>query len=267
MTQWGRTRRRELLAGAAAAGASLLLADRLAAATRTTWTTAGAANLHVAGDAVLLEAATDVFPSDPRPVAFAVDRRFADGAVRALIDRGGAGVGVVVRRRAHDRYVAAIYDAERHLLVIARREGTAHVELARVAALPLLFPVTLALRAAGTRLQATLTDAIGATVQLNARDPEPAAGDPGVLATARTLLPSAGPSLFPALGNLRALPYGVQEGQALLNTPVGGALIGAIRERSTAAFRRIEIDAREQQPTTASVLAATTGAPIAGGAR
>ncbi len=260
------TRRRELLVGAAA---SLLLADRLAlaAATRNAWTTSGAANLHRDGNGLVLEAATDVFPTDPRPVAFALDQRFADGTVRARIASGGAGAGVVVRRRAHDRYLAAIYDAERHLLLIVRRAGTAHTELARTAALPLLFPVTLELCAEGTLLQAVLTDAAGLTTRVRARDDDPAAGDPGVLATARTLLPSTGPSLFPALGNLRALPYGIQEGQALLATPVGGALIGAIRERSTAVFERVEIDARERRPTTAAVVAATTGAPVTGGAR
>jgi hypothetical protein len=262
-------RRRELLAGAAAAGAALLLADRraLAASNGVAWTTAGAANLRLAGDALVLEAATDVFPSDPTPVAFAVDQRFADGAVRALITRAGAGAGVVLRRRAHDRYIAAVYDAERHLLVLVRRAGTARVELARAVALPPVFPITLELRATGPLLQATLSDALGASATARARDGEQGAGDAGVLATARTLLPSAGPSLFPALGNLRALPYGTQEGQAVLNTPVGAVLLGAIRERSTAAFARIELDARERRPTAASVIAATTGAPIAGGAR
>ena len=47
------------------------------------------------------------------------------------------------------------------------------------------------------------------------------AGDPGVLATARTLFPSAGPPVLPALGNLHLLPYGVQEGEAVMQTAAG----------------------------------------------
>ncbi len=270
--QWGTTRRRELLLGTFAAAGSALLPRRPAAAAEGPgwddgWTTTGAANLRRAGGAMLLEAATDVFPSDPQPVAFALDRRFADGTVRAVIAAAGAGAGVVVRRRAHDRYLAAMYDAERHLLVLVRRTGLARVELARAVVLPLIFPIVLELRAAGAQLRATLTDAIGVTATVSARDDRPAAGDPGVLATARTLLPSAGPSLFPALGNLRALPYGTQEGQAVLATPAGQALIRAIAERSTVAFQRIDIDAAVREPTVASVVAATTGAPVAGGAR
>jgi hypothetical protein len=286
-----RPRRRELLAGAAAAGASLVLADRLAAASRGTrarldfsgapdgdgwgpgWTTTGVANLRRISGEGLLEAGTDVFPSDPRPVAFAIDRRILGGRVRAVVTRVGAGAGVVLRRAGPDHYYAAIYNAERHLLLIVRRSGAAWEELAETAALPPAFPVTLELRAEQTfptLLEATLSDARGTRVHVTARDGEPvlqAAGDPGVLGTARTLFPSAGPPVLPALGNLHLLPYGVQEGQAVLDTPPGQAVLEAIRERSTVAFREIEIaSSARPRPTRASVVAATSGAPTAGGA-
>ena len=56
-----------------------------------------------------------------------------------------------------------------------------------------------------------------------------------MLATARTLFPSSGGPV-PALGNLHLLPYGVQEGEAFMQTDVGRAILGQIRERSTASF-------------------------------
>jgi hypothetical protein len=238
------------------------------------WTTTGVANLRRASGEGLLEAGTDVFPSDPHPVAFAIDRRILDGRIRAVIARAGAGAGVVLRRSGPDHYYAALYDAERHLLLIVRRTGVAWEELAEAAALPLAFPVTLELRVAQTfptLLDANLRDAGGMRVHVTARDGEPAlqaAGDPGVLATARTLYPSAGPPVLPALGNLHLLPYGVQEGEAVMNTPLGQAVLDAIRERSTVAFHQIEIaSSARPRPTRASIVAATSGAPTAGGAR
>jgi hypothetical protein len=92
------------------------------------------------------------------------------------------------------------------------------------------------------------------------------AGDPGVMGTARTLFPSAGIPGFPALGNLHLLPYGIQEGQAVLQTPVGGGLLGEIRRESTVAVTRVSVHSAERPARTPpSVLAATTGAPVAGG--
>jgi PhoD-like phosphatase len=286
-------RRREFLAGAAAAGASALVGERLALGAPgrvplrlsfagasagegwgAGWATTGVANLRRVSGEGLLEAGTDVFPSDPRPVAFAVDQRILDGGIHAVISRAGAGAGVVLRRRGPDRYYAAIYDSERQLLVILRRTGVSNAELAQATVLLPAFPITLGLRAVGsspTGLFAVMTDAQGRRTSLTARDAErglQGAGDPGVLATARTLFPSAGPPVLPALGNLHLLPYGIQEGQAVLATPVGRAVLDAIRERSTVAFREIEIAAAEvARPTAPAVVAATTGAPHAGGAR
>jgi hypothetical protein len=110
--------RRELLAAGAGAGAALALQAGSPADARITWARTldfralgpgggwpgwrcvGVANLRRAGGRGLLEAGSDVFPCDPRPVAFAVDQRFRDGAISATVDRAGAGAGVVLRRVA-----------------------------------------------------------------------------------------------------------------------------------------------------------------------
>jgi hypothetical protein len=131
----------------------------------------------------------------------------------------------------------------------------------------------LSLRATGrdpTLLVATL-DGGAAPVTVSARDSSPAlarAGDPGVLATARTVFPSDGSPILPALGNLHLLPYGVQEGQVVMQSPAGEELLETIRRRSTAAFSEIAVKASGRPRTTApSVVAASTGAPLARGAK
>ncbi len=280
----GRLSRRELLgAGVAASGALALGRGAAAAAGSWTrsldftrlaagggwpgWRCVGVANLHRDGGRGLLEAGSDVFPSDPRPVAFAVDQRFRDGTVAARLLAGGAGAGVVVRRTGPRDYYAAVVDAEQGALIVVRRSAAGVSELAR-APLPLPGgPLTLSLRATGAR-PAVLTATVergGATTTVTAHDAAPAlqrAGDPGVLATARTLIPSQGPAVLPALGNLHVLAYGVQ-GFGV----VTGGLLPAIRERSTAVFASIVVEAAGTPgPTLPSVVAATTGAPIAGGA-
>src|SRR4051812_9021071 len=279
-----RLSRRELLGAGAAAGAVLALqrtAPAAAATERTlefaalgdgdgwpAWRCAGVANLRRGGGQGLLEAASDVFPCDPRPVAFALDQRFRDGEVVAVVNAGGAGTGVVLRRTGPRDYYAAILDDEQRALVIVRRSPAGVTELGRAPA-EASGAFQLSLRATGARpthLEATLAG--GPSV--SARDAAPAlqrAGDPGVLATARTLYPSAGPAVLPALGNLHLLPYGVQEGEAFMQTGVGQQVLAAIRERSTAAFTRIVVRSAERPaPTAPSVAAATTGAPHAGGA-
>src|SRR5688500_16782989 len=95
--------RRQLLAAGAAAGAALAV-DRaavpaLAARPRRLvrkldfagradgpgwgrgWRTVGVANLRTEAGEGLLEAGSDVFPNDPRPVAFAVDCRLRDAEI------------------------------------------------------------------------------------------------------------------------------------------------------------------------------------------
>jgi hypothetical protein len=119
-------------------------------------------------------------------------------------------------------------------------------------------------------LEAAFDPGTGTPVTLSARDGEGAIrrpGDPGVLATARTLFPNEGPPVLPALGNLHLLPYGVQEGQAFMQTAVGEEVMAQIRERSTAVFTEITLASSDRAiGTRPSVVAATTGAPLARGA-
>ena len=208
------------------------------------WVCPGVANLDRGGGAGTLAAGSDVFPCDPRPVAFAVDRRFRDGEVEAAVKAGGAGVGVVVRRTSPRDYYAAIFDSENAALVLMRRSQDDLVELARTPAPQVRAPFRLKLRASGTSLTATLDTGVGLPVTATATDKTPKlqrAGDAGVLATARTLFPSEGPAPVPSLGNIHLLPYGVQEGEAFIESPAGQAVIGDIRERSTAVFEWIEV--------------------------
>lgn len=288
--------RRELLAAGAAAGAALAVGDAAALgasaqANRVVgridfsatdagpgwgagWGTVGVANLRrVAGEG-LLEAGSDVFPNDPRPVAFAVDARFRDGSASATITRVGAASGVVIRRNSPRSYYAAIYDPGRLALRILRRTGVELAELARAPVILARPPLRLTLTATGvdpTTLSAELRDADGRTVsrQTNDRDERlQAAGDAGVLGTAETLFPSDRNPVLPALGNLHLLPWSVQEGQAVMKTVVGQAIVDLIRRLSTAGFREIVLRSAERaRPTAPSVVAATTGAPVPGGAR
>ena len=280
--------RRELLAAGVAAGVALRLGPgtQSAAGERRLdfgalpagagwpgWACVGVANLRREGGQGLLEAGTDVFPSDPRPVAFAIDSRFAEGRIEATIARAGAGTGVVLRRVAPRAYYAAIYDAEQGALVIVRRSPGGVTELARALVGQAVAPLKLTLAASGagpTLLEASLENAVGLSIAASARDAAPElqrAGDPGVLATARTVFPSQGPPVLPALGNLHLLPYGVQEGEAFMQSPVGQAVVNEIRERSTGVFKEIVVTTGESPRATApSAVAATTGAPVRGGA-
>jgi hypothetical protein len=281
--------RRELLAAGAAAGAVLGLpgAARAQTASWSTvlaftalndgdgwpgWTCAGVANLRRSGGRGLLEAGSDVFPCDPRPVAFAVDRAFVDGEVAATVASAGAGTGVVVRRTGPRAYYAAVYDAEQSALVLLRRSPDGVDELGRTAVPPPVGDVRVSLAAAGqspTRLTATFGSGPLA-LRVTASDATPAlqqAGDPGVLATARTLYPSQGPPFLPALGNVHLLPYGVQEGEEVMASPVGETVLNTIHERSTAVLRQIELRADDApQATAPSVVAAGSGLPLPGGA-
>src|SRR3954447_4116396 len=185
--------RRELLAAGAALGIASTTPARAAAWERTLdfagradgdgwpgWTCAGVANLRRLSGQGLLEAGSDVFPCDPRPVAFAVDQRFRDGEITALVDAFGAGAGLVVRRVAPRAYYAAIYDDEQGALLIVRRAPDGAHELGRSPAPRPGGPTQLSLRAEGNKLTATL-----GLVTVTAQDATPALqrpGDPGVLA-------------------------------------------------------------------------------------
>ena len=283
--------RRELLAAGAGAGAAIALQAGSTAQARTRWSRtldfsslrdgtgwpgwrcAGVANLRRAGGRGLLEAGSDVFPYDPRPVAFAVDQRFRDGEVAALVEAAGAGTGLVLRRVGPRRYYAAVYDDEQAALMLLRRSPAGVAELARVPFDPGAGPLRMTFGARGARptaLTAIARGAGGVPVEVTARDSAAALqrpGDPGVLATARTLFPSGGGPVLPALGNLHLLPYGVQEGEAFMQTAVGKQVLARIRERSTAAFAEISVrGAGRPRVTRPAVVAATTGAPLARGA-
>jgi PhoD-like phosphatase len=238
------------------------------------WVSRGVANLRVRSGRGVLEAGSDVFPYDPRPSVFAVDARFLEGRVRAAVTAAGSLVGVMLRRAGPRDYYAAFYDPERDLLSIVRRSGTALVTLAQTPVAAPKGEFTLELAAAGTNpttLTAALTPAPGVVVRVVAKDDHGAlqrAGDGGVLGQARTLFLSKGPPVFPGLGNMHLLPYGVKQGQWFIGTPVGQQLIDEIRRESTVAFREIVITGRAAlQVTPASVMAATTMLPVPGGAR
>src|SRR3954454_2837169 len=163
--------RRELLGAGAAAGAALVLPGAAAAGTwsRTLdfpalgdgdgwpgWTCSGVANLRRGYGRGVLEAASDVFPCDPRPVAFALDQRFRDGEIAAVIAAAGAGAGLVLRRIGPREYYAAIYDDEQGALIIVRRgpgggEGPGRAAAGRPGA-----PLHMSFRATGSLLEATL---------------------------------------------------------------------------------------------------------------
>ena len=290
-----RLNRRELLAAGAAAGAALALegpgtataAEQAAGVVRQLdfsgqpdgpgwsagWRTVDVANLRRADAQGLLEAGSDVFPNDPRPVAFPVDCRIRDAEITASIVQVGSAPGVVLRRVSPRAYYAAIYDTGRRALRLLRRDGAELDELASTAVLAAEPPITLTLEARGaspTSLRAELVDSAGAAFTVSARDQSSSLqrpGDPGVLATAETLFPSDRNPVLPALGNLHLLPWGVQEGQAFMDTAAGRAIVDEIRRRSTAGFRQIVVRSPERaRPTSPTVVAATTGAPVAGGA-
>ena len=239
------------------------------------WRTTGVANLRVAGGEGVLEAGSDVFPNDPRPVVFAVDRRVRDAEISATITRPGSAPGVVLRRTSPRSYYAAVYDTNRGALRLLRRSSTELVELASTPVPAAEPPLRLVLSAAGahpTQLRCELTDARGVALSATARDDARGLqrkGDAGVLATAETLFPSDTNPVLPALGNLHLLPWGVQEGQAFMATELGAAVVEEIRRRSTVAFARITVRSPRRKPprrSAAGVLAATTGPPLRGGA-
>jgi hypothetical protein len=239
------------------------------------WRTAGVANLRCAGGEGFIEAGSDVFPNDPRPVVFAVDRRVRDAEISAAITRPGTAPGVVLRRTSPRSYYAAVYDAQRGALRLLRRSGAELVELASTPVPAAEPPLRLVLSAVGahpTELSCALTDGRGITLRATARDGARGLqrkGDAGVLATAQTLFPSDTNPVLPALGNLHLLPWGVQEGQAFMATEPGQAVVQEIRRRSTVGFSEITVrSSRRRAPrrTAAGVVAATTGPPLVGGA-
>ena len=238
------------------------------------WACPGVANLRVTRGRGVLEAGSDVFPCDPRPAAFAVDARIVEGAVRAVVTAAGSLVGVMLRRTSPRHYYAAFYDTKQDVLSIVRRSGADLVTLASTPASAANDELTLELSAAGTlptALTASLTAPGGVGFHVSANDGYRAlqrAGDAGVLTQARTLFPSSGPPVLPALGNLHLLPYGVKQGQAFIGSPEGQQIVDEIKRESTAEFHEIAISSHEApRVTPASVVAATTMLPLATGGR
>ena len=245
----------------------------------TTWFSAGVANLRVEKGEGLLEAGSDVFPNDPRPVAFYRGATFLDARVAAEITRVGTSVGLVLRRVTMRDYYAVILDTASAALILVRRSG---FDLVTLAATPIASAAAasrlgqramLELNASSTyptRLSARLVGADGLEYVVAADDDDPQlqqAGHCGALARADTLLPDGQNSeASPALGNLRLLPYGTQEGMGFLDTPAGRAFVDQISTRSTAGFTWIEFEARTPlvEPA-AALVTATTGAPVPGG--
>jgi len=289
MGDW-RVNRRELLAAGAAAGAALGLPQTATSGTPSAfthgldfrslgpgdgwpgWVSPGVATLHRAGGQGVLVAGTDVFPCDPRPVAFALDQQSRDGEITAVVDAAGAGTGLVLRRAGPRDYYAAVYDDEERALIILRRSPAGEHELARAPVIRAAGPLRLSFSARGsdpTTLAAKLEPGAGLPVEVSATDSAPLlqrAGDPGVLATARSLFPNEWPEDQPEQGNTRLL-LGTQEGASFLQSPAGQQLVERSRERSTAAFAEIGVRASGRPGTTpASVVGATTGAPLARGA-
>ncbi len=291
----GELSRRELIAAGAAAGALIALDDAhpaiAAAAGRRTvrrivfsdrpdgagwgreWRCTGVANMRCESGLGVLEAGSDVFPNDPRPVVFALDCRQRDVEIAATIAAVGAAPGVVLRRRSPTSYYAAIYDTGRAALRILRRHGPELVELASTPVSAVDPPLTIRFAAAGAQpneLRAELVDSAGGSFAVEAREdwaPLARRGDPGVLATAETLFPSEANPVLPALGNLHLLPWAVQEGQAFMATPAGQAVVDEIRRRSTAEFGEIVVSGTGRLGVTIpSVVAATTGRPVRRGA-
>jgi hypothetical protein len=185
----------------------------------------------------------------------------------------------VLRRTGPRAYYAAIVAGPLDVLpvpvgslAIVRRLGSSLEVLASSLLGGTGGPAHLTLSATGcgpTHLTARFESSGGAAVEVRVTDGTPVLqdrGDAGVLATARTLFPSEGPPVLPSLGNVHLLPYGVQEGEAFLQSPPGQVILGEIRERSTVAFREIVVETRERFAVTVPSAIATTGAPVSGGA-
>ena len=188
-----------------------------------------------------------MFPCDPRPVAFAVDQRFRDGEIAAVVTATGAGAGVVLRRVGPRVYYAAVYDDEARALVVLRRSPAGEHELARAPVPRLGGPAAAVLRAqrerldrarrrrcAGTRRRRSSATARDAAPRAPARRRSRACWRP----RARSSRPQ-GPPVLPGARQPAPAALGVQEGAAVPGVAGrAGAASDASRERSTAAFAR-----------------------------
>lgn len=240
------------------------------------WVVEGVANLDTEGEKSVLQVGTDVYPSDERAAAFVLDRRFQNGRVDAIVSSSGRAAGVLLRRSGYRQYYFALYEPITGILDIRAKSRDGEDVLARTFVGVLQAPLWLSFSATGresTQLDATLTTESGLPFTVSAVDGRPElqfAGDGGVIATGETFNPEHG------------LPLGLPSGRAIFTHVLVEPLeretaIGEVRSRlyaalSTARFEGIQIlsDDSEGAPleiTKPSVIAATTGVPLPGGAR
>jgi len=290
--------RRDFLRYAAASGTLPVVAGRTAADESgfeqdfedggwDAWARDGVSNLRVAEGAGVLEAATNVYPSDRRAAVFRTDSRAANAAIRARIDdQQGVGPGLILRRVGPETYYAAILEREEgSLQIVARRDGEETV-LARQSvggygadALELDF------RAQGTdptRLTAGIASGNVPDPDLSWPDsPEPvtvratdatddlqAPGDPGVLGTAETGFRSgpdwetgAGSRSLRGIWIVDQMEEGNDGGVRNSPVPVEETRREANERTSTSVFESIAFDAFDARPagtTVPSTVAATS---------
>lgn len=241
------------------------------------WVVEGVANLATEGDKSVLQVGTDVYPSDERASAFVLDRRFQDGRVDAIVSASGRAAGVLLRRSGWRQYYFALYEPITGILDIRAKSPDGEEVLAQTLVGILQAPVWLSLSATGsapTQLEATLNTESGLSFDVSAVDNQPmlqGPGDGGVLGTGETLNPEHG------------LPLGLPSGRAIFTHVLVEPLeretiVGEVRPRlytalSTARFEGIQIFSADDDQgqlagiTKPSVIAATTGIPLPGGAR
>ncbi len=257
------------------------------------WRADGVLNAYFDGDARILQAGSEVYPSDRRSVAFLEDVRFLDGAVEADIAAAGAGAGLVIRRSLPFFYYALIYQAETGLLELVRHlgrpEGVGEVNADAFAGflLPsnetvLAATITQPLGAfSGPARMVLAAESVGGVTQLTGRLQGPGGpefsvtasddapelqqpGEAGLLATAVSVFPS-GPNI-PNMTSTRALTV-TDQGLAFMASPPGQAYLQVVEQASTAQFANVSIAPAElSEASPAHVLTATTLEPIGNGA-
>lgn len=245
------------------------------------WAIEGVANLATEGGTSVLQVGTDVYPSDERASAFVVDRRFKDGRVDALVTATGRAAGVLLRRSSWRSYYFALYEPITGILDIRAKSPDGETVLASEVVGPLQAPVWLSFSASGshpTTLKAELTNELGLTFSVTAQDDREAlqqAGDGGVIATGETLNPEHGTPLGLASG--RAIFTHVLVEPLERETIIGEARPLLYTALSTARFEGVQIVVDSNQTENAasddaflhtkpSVISATTGVPLHGGA-
>lgn len=242
------------------------------------WAKDGVSNLRVAEGAGVVEAATNIYPSDRRAAVFRRDRRARDGHIRATVSQVGVGPGLVLRRTGPETYYAVVYERERGTLdIVARVDGDETVLERRPVGVEVGRRARLTFVARGTdptRLEARLAPAaqidavrVGTT---DATDALQRAGDPGVLGTAETGF-RAGPDWRTPLGTQSARAIWVtdpfhsadsEDGLRDRGLPVDQSRQAATEQTSTTAFDSVEFTPfREPGVTAPSTVAATSLRP------